>query len=71
MNKNIKVAYLLNSQNWENCFVSMISLIKNTKNFLEIYLFEHFIDHNIVEKFLDYGRQHKSECLIKISLFFS
>ncbi len=69
MNKNIKVAYLLNSQNWENCFVSMISLIKNTKNFLEIYLFEHFIDHNIVEKFLDYGRQHKSECLIKTIKF--
>ena len=69
MSRSIKVAYLINSQNWENCFVSMISLIQNTKTFLEIYLFEHFIEHDFVEKFLNYGQMHKSICLIKTIKF--
>ncbi len=69
MSRSIKVAYLINSQNWENCFVSMISLIQNTKTFLEIYLFEHFIEHDFVEKFLDYGQMHKSKCLIRTIKF--
>ena len=49
MKKEINVAYVVNQTTWENCYISIISLIKNTNTKINLYILTSENDFSFIE----------------------
>lgn len=69
MNNIINIAYPANDGNWQNCYVSMLSILENTKTFVYFYLLVNSKDFdNMQSNFSDIQKTYGEKCKVFTTL---